>query len=78
VVRGTAAIVTPAYWDEACKHLARRDRVMKKLIPLFGEARLQSRGAEPLAGSPEDLAQHVQREIAKYARIVEQAGVKLD
>jgi len=38
------AIVTPGYWDEACKHLARRDRVMKKLIPQFGEARLQSRG----------------------------------
>ncbi len=38
------AAVTPAYWDEACKHLARRDRVMKKLIPQFGEARLQSRG----------------------------------
>ncbi len=39
-----AAIVTPGYWDDACKHLARRDRVMKKLIPRFGEARLQSRG----------------------------------
>ena len=39
-----AAIVTPHYWDDACKHLARRDRVMKKLIPQFGEARLQSRG----------------------------------
>lgn len=36
--------VTPSYWDEACRHLARRDRVMKKLIPKFGEARLQSRG----------------------------------
>lgn len=36
--------VTPAYWDEACKHLAKRDRVMRKLIPRFGEARLQSRG----------------------------------
>jgi DNA-3-methyladenine glycosylase II len=36
--------VTPVYWDEACKHLARRDRVMKKLIPQFGEGRLQSRG----------------------------------
>ena len=36
--------ITPDYWDEACKHLARRDRVMKKLIPQFGEARLQSRG----------------------------------
>ena len=35
---------TPHYWDEACRHLARRDRVMKKLIPKFGEARLASRG----------------------------------
>ncbi len=32
------------YWDDACKHLRKRDRVMKKLIPQFGEARLQSRG----------------------------------
>lgn len=37
-------IVTPDYWDDACKHLVRRDRVMRKLIPRFGEARLQSRG----------------------------------
>jgi DNA-3-methyladenine glycosylase II len=36
--------VTPEYWDDACKHLAKRDRVMRKLIPQFGEARLQSRG----------------------------------
>ncbi len=39
----TPAEVTPDYWDEACKHLVKRDRVMKKLIPQFGEARLQSR-----------------------------------
>ena len=38
------AIVTPGYWDDACTHLAKRDRVMKKLIPRFGEARLRSRG----------------------------------
>jgi DNA-3-methyladenine glycosylase II len=37
-------LVTPEYWDEACKHLTRRDRVMKRLIPQFGEACLQSRG----------------------------------
>ena len=36
--------ITPAYWDDACRHLSKRDRVMKKLIPKFGEARLQSRG----------------------------------
>jgi DNA-3-methyladenine glycosylase II len=34
----------PGYWDEACRHLGKRDRVMKKLIPKFGEARLKSRG----------------------------------
>ena len=35
---------TPEYWDDACKHLAKRDRVMRKLIPRLGEGRLQSRG----------------------------------
>ena len=39
-----ASIVTPDYWDEACKHLAKRDRVMRKLIPQLGEGRLQCRG----------------------------------
>ena len=42
--KSAAAGITPDYWDEACKHLTRRDRVMKKLIPKFGEARLRSRG----------------------------------
>ena len=37
-------IVTPDYWEEACKHLAKKDRVMRRLIPQFGEACLQSRG----------------------------------
>ncbi len=36
--------VTPEYWDEACRHLAKRDRVMRKLIPQCGEGQLQSRG----------------------------------
>ncbi len=44
MVRSAAAGVTPAYWDEACRHLGKRDRVMRKLIPRFGEARLRSRG----------------------------------
>ena len=39
-----AADFVPEYWDDACRHLARRDRVMRKLIPQFGGARLQSRG----------------------------------
>ena len=39
-----AANTVPAYWAEACKHLVKKDRVMKRLIPRFGDACLQSRG----------------------------------
>lgn len=38
------SVATPEYWAEACKHLARKDRVMKRLIPQFGSACLESRG----------------------------------
>jgi DNA-3-methyladenine glycosylase II len=34
----------PAFWDEACRHLKRRDRVLKRLIPQFGDVRLSGRG----------------------------------
>ncbi len=41
---GAPPLIAPDYWDEACKHLGKRDRVMRKLIPRFGEGRLHSRG----------------------------------
>ena len=34
----------PEYWQDACQHLVKKDRVMKRLIPQFGEASMQSRG----------------------------------
>jgi DNA-3-methyladenine glycosylase II len=34
----------PLYWQEACRHLMKRDRVMKKLIPQHSGVSLQSRG----------------------------------
>ena len=34
----------PAYWADACKHLIKKDRVMKRLIPKFGDTSLQARG----------------------------------
>jgi DNA-3-methyladenine glycosylase II len=34
----------PPYWVDACRHLMKRDRVLKKLIPQYGSACLQSRG----------------------------------
>jgi DNA-3-methyladenine glycosylase II len=39
-----AVVTTPPYWAEARKHLMKKDRVMKRLIPQFGDACLQTRG----------------------------------
>ena len=39
-----ATTLTADFWDDACRHLSKRDRVMRKLIPTFGEGRLESRG----------------------------------
>ena len=41
---GDGGLVTPEYWEDARRYLTRRDRVMKRLIPQFGAACLQSRG----------------------------------
>jgi DNA-3-methyladenine glycosylase II len=38
------ATTPPAYWEDACKHLAKRDRVMRKLIPKCGSSHLKGRG----------------------------------
>ena len=39
-----ATVFTPAYWTEARKHLIKKDRVMKRLIPQFGDVCLETRG----------------------------------
>lgn len=40
----TLKFEVPNYWEEACRHLSKKDRVMKRLIPQFGDAKLASRG----------------------------------
>lgn len=75
--------VVPPYWDEACKHLVKRDRVMKKLIPQFGEARLQSRGdafatlARSIVGQQISVkaADSVWARFAGYAQTVSPAHI---
>lgn len=34
----------PVYWADACRHLVKKDRVMKRLIPQFANTCLQARG----------------------------------
>jgi tripartite-type tricarboxylate transporter receptor subunit TctC len=40
--------------------------------------RLQAQGAEPMPGTPEAFASFMREEMAKWAPVVKQAGVKLD
>jgi DNA-3-methyladenine glycosylase II len=74
--------VTPDYWDEACKHLSKRDRVMRKLIPQCGEARLQSRGDAFTTLARSIIGQQISVKAAqsvweKFAALVEGAPGKL-
>ncbi len=75
--------VTPEYWMEACAHLSRKDRVMKKLIPQFGNAILESRGdafvtlARSIVGQQISVkaAQSVWDRFASLSRKITPAGV---
>ncbi|MBI3043974.1 MAG: tripartite tricarboxylate transporter substrate binding protein [Betaproteobacteria bacterium] len=40
--------------------------------------RLSNQGAEPLSGTPEELAARLRRELDKYGRIIREAGVKAE
>lgn len=40
----TIQSVTPTFWADACAHLMDNDRVMKRLIPEFGDGCLETRG----------------------------------
>ena len=75
--------VTPEYWAEACAHLSRKDRVMKKIIPQFGDAILESRGdafvtlARSIVGQQISVkaAQSVWDRFSALSRKITPAGV---
>ncbi|MGP1682103.1 MAG: DNA-3-methyladenine glycosylase family protein, partial [Giesbergeria sp.] len=43
-IAATPNLAIPDYWAQARTHLMKKDRVMKRLIPQFGEACLETRG----------------------------------
>jgi DNA-3-methyladenine glycosylase II len=73
----------PIYWEEACQHLMKKDRVMRKLIPQFGDARLATRGdafvtlARSIVGQQISVkaAQSVWDRFAALTRRITPAGV---
>jgi len=52
--------------------------VVKALDAPEVRERLQAQGAEPMPGTPQAFASFMQEEMAKWAPVVKQAGIKLD
>ena len=52
--------------------------VLKALESADVRDKLQAQGAEPMPGSPQAFADFMREEMAKWAPVVQQAGVKLD
>jgi len=65
---GTARGIVTRLHDETAKALQLPDVV----------ERLSSQGVEPIGGSPQELAAFLKLETAKWARVVKQAGIRVD
>ena len=61
----TAPNLVAEFWDDACKHLVKRDRVMKKLIPRLGDGRLESRGDAFTTLARSIVGQHISVKAAQ-------------
>jgi DNA-3-methyladenine glycosylase II len=75
--------MTPEYWAAACAHLSKKDRVMKRIIPQFGDVCLVSRGdafvtlARSIVGQQISVkaAQSVWNKFAALNKKITPAGV---
>jgi DNA-3-methyladenine glycosylase II len=76
-------LMTPEYWAAACAHLSKKDRVMKRIIPQFGDVCLVSRGdafvtlARSIVGQQISVkaAQSVWNKFAALNKKITPAGV---
>ena len=52
--------------------------IVKSLSSADMKERLSGQGAEPVGGTPEQFAAHVKTEIAKWARVIKAARIRLE
>lgn len=62
------------------KHLVNRlnEEISKTLALPEVRANLLKQGIEPVGGTPEQFAAHLRAEIAKFARVVKDAGIRIE
>ena len=69
-VTTTLDLATPDYWPQARTHLMKKDRVMKRLIPQFGETSLQTRGDAFVTLARSIVGQQISVKAARMATSV--------
>lgn len=69
--------VRPAYWDGACEHLVRRDRILRKLIPLYAGESITARRSPFATLARIVVGQQVSPALGRelWARLVHDCGV---
>ena len=82
-VSGYEVVVWYAIFAPAATPRDIHGRLYEKLIMALESADLRERmtrqlGVEPMTSTPEELAQYSQREINKWAKVVQEAGVKVE
>jgi len=54
------------------------DELVRLLSSPEFRSSLLARGVEPIPGTPEEFGHHIRKEIARYAKLIKQANLKLD
>lgn len=75
--RRLAQRARPAYWDGACEHLMRRDRILRKLIPTYASESIVTRRSPFATLARIVVGQQVSPPLGRelWARLVQGCGV---
>jgi len=65
MTRSTAAFAKPDFWDEACKVLMKRDRILRRLIPQHGCEHLGVAGAPFITLARAIIGQQISQKAAE-------------
>lgn len=70
------AAIRPDYWNDACEHLVKRDRILRKLIPSYGDECIQARQAPFVTLARIIIGQQISLTLGRslWARLVESCG----
>lgn len=72
----TNAAIRPDYWNDACEHLVKRDRILRKLIPSYGDECIQAHQPPFVTLARIIIGQQISLTLGRslWARLVESCG----